>query len=88
MLRDPRTSFVVRPARAPSPWLKTAWQKEGDESIHLFTHRGNKLRVALTPKPSDDIVALSVVYTIHSMFSLLLFPFLFFFRTKEGIPTK
>ena len=66
MLRDPRTSFVVRPARAPSPWLKTAWQKEGDESIHLFTHRGNKLRVALAPKPSDDIVALSVVYTVGS----------------------
>lgn len=67
MPRDPRTSFAVRPERAaPSPWLKTAWQKEGDESIYLFTHRGNKLRVALAPKPSNDIVALSVVYTVGS----------------------
>ena len=48
-----------------SPWRKTAWQKEGEDALYLFTHR-NKLRVVLAPKSSNDIVALSVVYTVGS----------------------
>ena len=65
--RPDRQNFVSgRVTPTESPWRRTAWQKEGDESIYLFTHRGNKLRVALAPKPSNDIVALSVVYTVGS----------------------
>jgi len=59
---DPRARAAFDGA---SPWRKTAWQKEGEDALYLFTHR-NKLRVVLAPKSSNDIVALSVVYTVGS----------------------
>lgn len=49
-----------------SPWRKQAWQQEADSAIYLYRHRKNKLRVALAPKSSNDIVALSVVYCVGS----------------------
>lgn len=49
-----------------TPWQKEAWQKEGDNAIYLYRHRGNQLRVALAPKSSNGIVALSVVYCVGS----------------------
>lgn len=65
--RADRQNFVSdRITPDESPWRKTAWQKEGGESIYMFTHRANKMRVALAPKPSNDIVALSVVYCVGS----------------------
>ena len=51
--------------------LGPSWQQYFDavaaqEGIWLFRHKKNKLRVALVPLPSNNIAALSIVFTIGS----------------------
>ena len=66
----PSSAMSVRQHRSMAD-LGPSWQQYFDavaaqEGIWLFRHKKNKLRVALVPLPSNNIAALSIVFTIGS----------------------
>ena len=47
-------------------FVKIGYQKHRDDTLHLYQHKKNKLRVALAPKSSNNVCALSVVFLVGS----------------------
>lgn len=46
-------------------FVKTSYQKDGNDTLHLYQHKKNKLRVVLAPK-SSNVCALSVCFLVGS----------------------
>lgn len=47
-------------------FTKVGFQEHNGDTIHLFRHKTNKLRVVLAPKSSNNVSALSVCFLVGS----------------------
>jgi len=69
--RKPRRNFAPRPTQSHGrldfgSFLKVGYQEKQGDSLHLFRHKTNKLRVVLAPKSSNNVSALSVCFLVGS----------------------
>lgn len=72
--RRKRANFVLPGSQAADQsenleigaFVKTGYQKDGSDALHLYEHKKNKLRVVLAPKSSNNVCALSVCFLVGS----------------------
>lgn len=70
--RKKRVQFAVPSAETKEEsldigaFVKVGYQRRGKDTLHLYKHKKNKLRVVLAPKSSNNVCALSVCFLVGS----------------------
>lgn len=70
--RRRRVQFAIPAAEASKgslavgAFVKVGYQKKGKDTLHLYRHKKNGLRVVLAPKSSNNVCALSVCFLVGS----------------------